>query len=145
LVLEEALPVGPVPPELVSLLPSALPDLAPESVTGLALAEPVEPPLPELPEVGVEMTVAGPVEPVAPVLPEFPDLVSELDWQKRARHGAKLNAGPVLPVFPEFPESPDVAEFPLLEAPPVSPELALPDLAEVKLDEDESALPLFPP
>jgi hypothetical protein len=39
--LEEADPVDPVLPELVPFEPSALPDLAPEAVTGLALAEPV--------------------------------------------------------------------------------------------------------
>jgi hypothetical protein len=66
-------PVEPVLPELVQLLPSALPDWALEVVTGLAVAEPVVPPLPELPEVGVEFSVAGPVAPVDPVLPELPD------------------------------------------------------------------------
>jgi hypothetical protein len=63
-------PVDPVLPELVPLVPLALPDWAPESVTGLAEAEPVEPPLPEFPEVGFEFTVAGPVAPVEPVLPD---------------------------------------------------------------------------
>jgi hypothetical protein len=51
----------------------------------------------------------------------------------------------VAPDFPELPESPEVAELPLELAFPVLPELALPDLAVVVLDEDESALPLFPP
>jgi hypothetical protein len=49
LALEPALPVAPVSPELVPLLPLALPDWAPEAVTGLAQTEPVVPPLPELP------------------------------------------------------------------------------------------------
>jgi hypothetical protein len=71
-------PVDPVLPELVQLVPSALPDLAPETVTGLAEAQPVEPPLPEFPDVGFEFTVAGPVAPVDPVLPESPDLAVEL-------------------------------------------------------------------
>jgi hypothetical protein len=131
LVLEAAFPVEPVLPEFVELLPLALPELAPEAVTGLALAEPVEPPLPELPEVGVEMTVAGPVEPVAPVLPELPDLASELDEHSRAMHGAMLIAGPVLPESPELPELPELAELLLLDAFPVEPELALPDWAVV--------------
>jgi homeobox protein ESX1 len=141
----EAEPVDPVWPELVPFVPSAFPDLAPESVAGLAEAEPVEPPLPELPEVGFEFTVAGPVAPVDPVLPEFPDLAPELDWQKRAMHGAMLIAGPVWPEFPELPEFPDVAELPFDVAFPVSPELALPDLAVVSLFEEELASPLFPP
>jgi hypothetical protein len=78
--LDVAEPVDPVSPELVPLEPSALPDLAPESVTGLADAEPVEPPLPELPDVGFEFTVAGPVAPVDPVSPELPDFAVEPDW-----------------------------------------------------------------
>jgi hypothetical protein len=40
---------------------------------------------------------------------------------------------------------PEVAELSLLVAFPVLPELALPDLAVVLLEEDELALPLFPP
>jgi homeobox protein ESX1 len=132
-------------PELVPLEPLALPDLAPESVTGLALAEPVEPPLPELPDVGAEFTVAGPVDPVDPVLPELPDFAVELESQESATHGATLTAGPVLPDFPESPELPEVAELSLELAFPVLPELALPDLAVVVLAEEESALPLFPP
>jgi hypothetical protein len=143
--LDAAEPVEPVFPELVPLVPSALPDLAPESVTGLAEAEPVEPPLPELPDVGVEFTVAGPVAPVDPVLPELPDCAVELESQKRATHGAMLTAGPVLPDFPEFPESPELVELPLELASPVLPELALPDLAVVSLEEEELASPLFPP
>jgi hypothetical protein len=78
-VLELAEPVDPVLPELVPLEPLALPDLAPETVTGLALAEPVEPPWPELPDVGFEFTVVGPVAPVDPVLPELPDWAPELE------------------------------------------------------------------
>jgi hypothetical protein len=74
-------PVEPVWPELVPLLPLALPDLAPETVTGLAEAAPVVPPLPEFPDVGFEFTLAGPVAPVDPVFPEPPDLADELDWQ----------------------------------------------------------------
>jgi hypothetical protein len=132
-------------PELVPLEPLALPDWAPEAVTGLALAEPVEPPLPELPDVGAELTVAGPVDPVDPVLPELPDCAPEVESQERATHGATLSAGPVLPEFPELPELPEVAELPLELAFPVSPELALPVAAVVVLDEEESALPLFPP
>jgi homeobox protein ESX1 len=114
-------------------------------VTGLAFAEPVEPPLPELPDVGFEFTVAGPVAPVDPVLPELPDWAVELESQERAMHGATLTAGPVLPEFPELPELPEVAELPLLVAFPVSPELALPDWAVVSLEEDELASPLCPP
>ena len=107
--LDAAEPVEPVLPELVQLEPLALPDLAPETVTGLALAEPVEPPLPDLPEVGAELTVAGPAEPVDPVLPELPDVAPELVQQTSAKHGATLTAGPVLPDLPELPESPEVA------------------------------------
>jgi homeobox protein ESX1 len=59
--------------------------------------------------------------------------------------GAKLMLAPVLPDFPELPESPEVAELRLLLAFPVLPESALPDLAVVSLEEEESALPLFPP
>jgi len=70
--------VGPVGPDVVSLLAPALPDLAPEAVNEPALAFPLVPPLPELPEVGAEITVAGPVDPVDPVFPES-DLASELD------------------------------------------------------------------
>jgi hypothetical protein len=143
--LEEAEPVDPVLPELVPFEPSALPDLAPEAVTGLALAEPVEPPLPEFPDVGLEFTVAGPVAPVDPVLPELPDCAVELPPQKRATQGATLTAGPVLPEFPESPELPDAAEFPFDDASPVFPEFALPDWAVVELEADESALPLCPP
>jgi hypothetical protein len=76
--LDVAEPVDPVLPESVSLVPLALPDLAPETVTGLALADPVVPPLPESPDVGFEFTVAGPVAPVDPVLPELPDWADEL-------------------------------------------------------------------
>jgi homeobox protein ESX1 len=130
-------PVDPVLPELVPLVPLALPDLAPEAVTGLALADPVEPPLPEFPDVGFEFTVAGPVAPVEPVLPELPDFAVELESQERAMHGATLTAGPVLPDFPELPESPEVAELPFEVASPVFPELALPDVAVVSLLEDE--------
>ena len=72
-------PVFPVSPELVQLVPLALPVRAPEVVTGLALADPVFPPLPESPDVGVELTVAGPVDPVEPVEPELPDFAVELD------------------------------------------------------------------
>jgi hypothetical protein len=56
-----------------------------------------------------------------------------------------VTAGPVVPDFPELPEFPDVAELPLELAFPVLPELAFPDLAVVVLEEEESALPLFPP
>ncbi len=66
-------------PELVSLLALALPERAPEMVTGSALAEPVVPPLPELPEVGYELTLAEPVSPVDPVSPVLPEPVAELD------------------------------------------------------------------
>jgi homeobox protein ESX1 len=145
LALELAEPVEPVLPELVPLEPLALPDWAPEAVTGLAVAAPVVPPLPELPDVGAEFTVAGPVEPVDPVLPELPDWAPELESQERAIHGATLTAGPVLPELPELPEFPEVAELPLELAFPVLPELALPDVAVVVLDEEESALPLCPP
>jgi hypothetical protein len=172
-VLELAEPVDPVLPELVPLEPLALPDLAPETVTGLALAEPVEPPLPEFPDVGAEFTVAGPVVPVDPVLPELPDFAVELGcpwwfwppwlfqpwlpfwvsgvmppWppsENPNKVGAKLMLVPVLPDFPELPQFPDVAELPLELAFPVLPELAFPDLAVVVLEEEESALPLFPP
>jgi hypothetical protein len=78
-VLAVADPVFPVSPELVQLVPLALPVRAPEVVTGLALADPVFPPLPESPDVGVELTVAGPVDPVEPVEPELPDFAVELD------------------------------------------------------------------
>jgi homeobox protein ESX1 len=132
-------------PELVQLEPLALPDLAPEAVTGLAEAEPVEPPLPESPDVGAEFTVAGPVEPVDPVLPELPDCAVEFESQERATHGATLTAGPVLPEFPELPESPELAELPLELASPVLPESALPDLAVVLLEAEELASPLCPP
>jgi hypothetical protein len=142
---EAAGPVDPVLPELVPFAPLAFPDLAPERVTELAPAEPVEPPLPELPVVGFEFTVAGPVAPVAPVLPELPDLAFELDWQKRAIQGAKLIAGPVLPECPELPELPELAELPFDVAFPVFPEFALPDLAVVLLLADELELPLCPP
>ena len=70
----------PVLPDSVQLVPLAVPDPAHEMVTGLALAEPVVPPLPEFPDVGFEFTVAGPVPPVDPVLPEFPDVAEELPW-----------------------------------------------------------------
>ena len=165
--LDAAEPVEPVLPELVPLVPSALPDLAPETVTGLAEAEPVEPPLPEFPDVGFEFTVAGPVAPVDPVLPELPDFAVELgcpwlsppwppSWvsgmrppwppsENPSKVGATLTAGPVLPDFPELPESPELAELPLELASPVLPELALPDLAVVSLEEEELASPLFPP
>jgi hypothetical protein len=166
--LEAAEPVDPVLPELVQLEPLALPDLAPEAVTGLAEAEPVEPPLPEFPDVGAEFTVAGPVAPVDPVLPELPDCAEELGcpwccwppwlpiwvsglmppwtaYRSPDELGAKLMLAPVLPDFPEFPESPEDAQLRLLLAFPVLPELALPDLAVVSLEEEESALPLFPP
>jgi len=73
-----AAPVVPVLPDELSLVPLAEPDCADEVVTGLAVAEPVFPPLPELPEVGLEFTVAGPVVPVDPVFPELPDWASEL-------------------------------------------------------------------
>ena len=135
----------PVVPELVPLVPLALPERAPELVTGLALADPVLPPLPELPDVGVELTVAGPVDPVEPVEPELPDCAVELDSHTRAIQGAMLIAGPVLPESPELPEFPDVAELLSLVADPVSPELALPDSALVLLVEEEVASPLFPP
>jgi hypothetical protein len=59
--------------------------------------------------------------------------------------GALLMLLPVLPEFPELPVSPDCAEFRLLEASPVLPESALPDLAVVLLEEFESASPLCPP
>jgi homeobox protein ESX1 len=138
-------PVEPVLPELVQLEPLALPEPAPDAVTGLAEAEPVEPPFPELPEVGFEFTVAGPVAPVDPVFPEAPDCADELDVQERAIHGATLTAGPVLPEFPESPEFPEVAELSFDVAFPVSPELALPDWAVVPLSADERDLPLCPP
>jgi hypothetical protein len=143
--LDEAAPVVPVLPELVPLVPLALPDWAPEAVTGFALAAPVVPPFPELPEVGFELTVAGPVEPVDPVEPELPDFVEGLELQESATQGAMVMAGPVLPESPEFPELPDVAELPLLVAAPVLPELALPDWAAVSLDEEDVASPLVPP
>jgi hypothetical protein len=182
--LEAAEPVLPVSPELVQLFALALPDWAPETVTGLALAEPVEPPLPDFPDVGFEFTVAEPVSPVHHVLPELPDLAVELGcpcfwppwlfqpwppfwppwlfqpwlpiwvsgtmppWppsENPNKVGAKLMLAPVLPDFPELPEPPEVAELLLLVASPVFPELALPDWAVVALDEEESALPLFPP
>ena len=82
LAVELALPVVPVLPELVPLVPLALPDWAEEVVTGLALAEPVVPPLPEFPEVGLEFTVAGPVLPVSPVFPELPEVADELYCRK---------------------------------------------------------------
>ena len=143
--LDDAPPVFPVLPELVPLLPLALPDWAPEAVTGFALAAPVVPPFPEFPEVGVELTVAGPVEPVEPVEPELPDCADEFELHERATQGAMVTAGPVLPESPEFPELPDVAELPLLFAAPVLPELALPDCASVSLDEEDVASPLLPP
>lgn len=145
LVVELALPVVPVLPELVALVPLALPDWAAEVVTGLALAEPVVPPFPEFPEVGLEFTVAGPVLPVAPVLPEFPEVADELYSQESAMHGETSMALPVVPEFPELPEFPEVAELSSLVAVPVFPELALPDSAVVDDDDDDVALPLWPP
>jgi hypothetical protein len=50
-----------------------------------------------------------------------------------------------LPEFPESPEFPDVAVLPFELASPVSPELALPDLAVVQLDAIDWASPLCPP
>jgi hypothetical protein len=167
--LEVAEPVDPVSPELVQLEPSASPDLAPETVTGFAEAQPAEPPLPEFPDVGFEFTVAGPVAPVDPVSPELPDFAVEPDWPwlsqpwfplampsgvatgslwpnpNPKKVGAKLKLGPVFPDFPELPELPDVAVLRFELALPVSPELALPDWAVVELDAFESASPLCPP
>jgi hypothetical protein len=44
-----------------------------------------------------------------------------------------------------LPEFPDWAELPLLEALPVFPELALPDVAVVVAVADDPAFPLWPP
>jgi hypothetical protein len=95
------------------------------------LAEPVVPPLPELPLFGFEFTVAFPVEPVLPVLPELPETALERPVQNKDRQGAKLKAGPVCPELPDLPELPDVAVFPFDEAFPVLPELAFPEVAVV--------------
>jgi hypothetical protein len=61
------------------------------------------------------------------------------------RVGAKFSPKPVLPEFPELPESPELAELSLDVASPVLPELALPDLAVVSLEEEDLASPLLPP
>jgi hypothetical protein len=124
--------------------PCSPPPFAVEVVVGLDVAEPVVPPLPELPERGFEFTVALPVFPVLPVFPELPEVADESDLQKRARQGAKFTAGPVLPELPDLPELPEVAVFPFEEALPVSPELALPEVAPVS-EYDFAVLEWSPP
>jgi hypothetical protein len=120
----------PQPPLVPSLFELAA-ELALALVFGLASAQPVVPPLPELPDCGFEFTVAFPVLPVEPVLPELPDLADESELHTSAMQGATFTAGPVEPEFPELPELPDVAVFPFDEASPVFPELAFPEVAEV--------------